>query len=355
MNNRTLTTWNDLRRRWQPPIAAALTVIAALLAPITADHAAARTENPKANAQAIRESPPYWAYVVNPPAHASVAQDKPADTTPRHIPGSTAVFTTAQTQDFFRPPDWYPSEHPAMPEIVSRGKAPDVFACGYCHLPNGQGRPENSSLAGLPARYIVQQLADFQSGLRKSSEPRHGPTNAMIANETKANEAEIKAAAAYFAQLKPRPWIRVVETGTIPQTHIAGWMLVASDTGEMEPIGQRIIETPENLERTELRDGHSGFIAYVPIDSIKKGQALAATGGAGKTRRCANCHGRDLKGIGNVPGLAGRSPSYIVRQLYDIQSGARAGAATQKMKPTVAHLTVADMISIAAYTASLNP
>jgi len=307
----------------------------------------------------VRESPPYWAYVVNPPAGAAAVPAKTPDTTPRHVPGSTAAFTLAQTTDLFAPPDWHPTDHPAMPEIVSRGRAPDVFACGYCHLPNGQGRPENSSLTGLPAAYIIQQLADFKSGLRKSSEPKHGPTSAMIAYETKANEREIQAAAEYFFALKPRPWIRVVETDTVPKTHVAGWMLVATEPAEngpaeMEPIGERIIETPENLERTELRDDHSGFVAYVPVGSIKRGKALT-TANPNKTLRCAACHGNDLRGLANVPALAGRSPSYIVRQLYDIQNGARAGVAVQKMKPAIAKLTVDDMAAIAAYAASLKP
>jgi cytochrome c553 len=281
------------------------------------------------------------------------------------VPDSEAEFTQGQIADMFQPPDWHPAEHAAMPEIVSRGRAPEVFACGYCHLPNGQGRPENASLAGLPAAYIVQQLADFKNGLRKSSEPKHGPTSAMIAYETKATDKEILAAAGYFAALKPKPWIRVVETDTVPETHVAGWMLVANNPAEIhssaigpavqtEPIGQRIIETPENLERTELRDDHSGFIAYVPVGSIKKGEALTIAN-PDKTLRCAACHGPDLKGLGNVPALAGRSPSYIVRQLYDIQSGARAGAAVQKMKPAIAKLTVDDMAAIAAYVASLRP
>jgi cytochrome c553 len=131
-------------------------------------------------------------------------------------------------------------------------------------------------------------------------------------------------------------------------------MLVALDTGESEPIGQRIVETPENLERTELRDDRSGFVAYVPLDSVRKGEALAK-GGSSKALRCATCHGRELQGKGKVPALAGRSPSYIVRQLYDIQSGARTGAAVQPMKPVVADMTIDDMIALAAYTASLKP
>jgi cytochrome c553 len=264
------------------------------------------------------------------------------------------VFTTAQVGDFFNPPDWHPGGHPAMPKIVAHGRAPDVFACGYCHLPNGQGRPENSSLAGLSAAYIVQQLADFKKGLRKSSEPRHAPTNAMIKNETKANDREIQAAAKYFAALKPRPWIRAVETETVPQTQVAGWMLVPIGGGRMEPIGERIIETPENMERTELRDDQSGFVAYVPVGSIRKGAALAS-GASSKTLRCATCHGMGLRGRDNVPALAGRSPSYIVRQLYDIQSGARAGVSVYAMKEVVAKLTVDDMAALAAYCASLKP
>jgi len=74
-----------------------------------------------------------------------------------------------------------------------------------------------------------------------------------------------------------------------------------------EPIGLRIIETPENLERTELRDDASGFIAYVPVGSIKKGESLVRTGDSGKTVPCASCHGESLKGAGNAPPIAGRS------------------------------------------------
>jgi cytochrome c553 len=242
-----------------------------------------------------------------------------------------------------------------MPGVVEHGRKPEVFACGYCHLPNGQGRPENSSLAGLPADYIVEQMEEFKRGRRKSSEPKLKPVAFMIAYETKSNDGEIQAAAAYFSGLKPKRWIHVVETKTVPKTHVAGWMRVASEGSGTEPIGERIIETPENLEQTELRNDASGFIAYVPVGSIKRGKALVTTGGAGKTIPCATCHAADLRGMGIVPSIAGRSPSYIVRQLYDMQSGARTGEKTQLMKAPVANLTIPDMVSIAAYAASLPP
>ena len=202
--------------------------------------------------------PPAWAYVINPP---STAPSSPPDQQTHHVPDSNEAFTTAQTQDLFTAPDWHSGDHPPMPEIVSHGRKPDIFACGYCHLPNGLGRPENASLAGLSAGYIIHQVTDFRSGARKSSEPRHLPTTNMITHETMATPQEIAAAARYFAGLPRKSWIRVIETNTVPKTHISGWMLVADIPVATEPIGERIIEIPEDLQRTELRDDTSGFTA----------------------------------------------------------------------------------------------
>jgi cytochrome c553 len=176
----------------------------------------------------------------------------------------------------------------------------------------------------------------------------------MITHETKATRQEIAAAAKYFAGLPCTPWIRVIETNTVPKTHISGWMLAADTPAATEPIGQRIIEMPEDLERTEFRDDSSGFIAYVPEGSLKRGKQLVTTRPDGKTA-CAKCHGASLQGDGNVPPIAGRSPSYIVRQLFDMQSGARSGAASLQMRRQVGKLSVDDMIAIAAYLASLKP
>lgn len=296
------------------------------------------------------ELPPPWAYAVNPPGTASV----PDDGTQRHVPGSTRTFTLTEIRNLFKVPDWHPDGHPPMPEIVDSGSKPGVFACGFCHLPNGLGRPENSSLAGLPASYIVQQVHDFKSGARKSSEPASLPINLMIAVANAVHDEDLKIAAEYFAALKPQPWIRVIETGTVPKTRVNGWMLVEAEGGGTEAIGNRIIEMPENLERTELRDATSGFLAYAPPGSVKKGEGLAA-GNGGKTAACAICHGPGLKGLGPVPALAGRSPSYIVRQLYDIKHGTRNGAWAELMKPVVEQLSEEDMVAIAAYTASLAP
>ena len=176
----------------------------------------------------------------------------------------------------------------------------------------------------------------------------------MIAIAKGMTDDETRAAAEYFGSMKWTPWIKVVEADTVPKTRIAGGMFLKIEGGETEPIGDRIIETPGGCRGApkSLRNPRSGFIAYVPPGSVKKGEALVTTGGGGKTTQCGVCHGADLKGLGPVPGIAGRSPSYMVRQLYDMQQGIRKGVWADLMKPVVANLTNADMLAIAAYTAS---
>ena len=306
----------------------------------------------QAASAAIAQKTPYWAYVLNPPSSGT----PPEDQSQRHVPNSSASFTFAQTQDYFRVADWHPEAHPLMPAIVSAGRKPDVYACAFCHLPNGQGKPENSSLAGLPAGYIINQVAEFKSTARKSSEPEHIPSAKMISSAAaNATAEEVQAAARYFSSIKPKPWIRVVESRTVPKTRADHFMLVAIPNGGNEPIGHRIIEMAEDRERTELRDDASSFVAYVPAGSLTLGKILVTSGANGRTVPCNVCHGASLRGNQEVPGIAGRSPSYVFRQLYDMKSGARHGALVVQMKPVVYRLSDDDMIDIAAYLASLKP
>ena len=307
---------------------------------------------------AATEPPPPWAYGFTtpvgeqasaPPAAAPVKDDG----TLRHVPGSTLAFTLTQIRNNAGPADWYPSDHPAMPPIVAQGrKEANVWACSLCHYPNGKGRPENAGVAGLPTSYFIQTMNDFKNGARKSADSRKANTNLMIGFAKAMTDDEIKAAAEYFGSMKWTPWIKVVETNTVPKTRIAGGMFLKVEGNEKELIAKRIIEAPDNTEGTELlRDDHSGFTAYVPVGSLKKGEALA-NGGGGKTIACANCHGADLQGLGPVPGIASRSPSYLARQLYDMQHGERHGVWTELMKPVVAKLTADDMLAIVAYVSS---
>jgi len=300
---------------------------------------------------------PAWAYNVPDPPPAGAPAAPPAqDPSPKKLPGSDAAFTLAQIRDRFGPADWYPGDHPAMPEIVAKGRRPDVLACALCHYPNGRGRPENAAVSALPVEYFIQTMNDFKNGVRKSAEPRKANTNTMITIAKGMSDDDIRTAAGYFAAMPWTPWIKVVEAEMVPKTVNQGGMFVRIEGAPpaTEPLAQRIVEMPENTEQTELRNPRSGFVAYVPVGSIKKGEALATTGG-GRTVNCHVCHGPGLKGLGPVPGLAGRSPSYMVRQMYDMQQGARKGVWTDLMRPVLAKLTNEDLVAIAAYSASLAP
>jgi cytochrome c553 len=293
---------------------------------------------------------PAWAYPWVPDFKVA-----PADDVPRHVPESDQSFTITQERNLFFVPDWHPEEHPPMPDVVAHGRMPDVRACGSCHRAAGTGGPENASLAGLPAAYIIQQIEDYKSGARKFAGPQRAPSVLMMAIAKASNEEEIKSAAAYFASLKPKSNIKVIETDTVPVTQIARVFYMQVKDGGTEPIGERIIETPVDAVQFEHRDTRSQFIAYVPKGSIARGEVLAKAGGAGVTTACITCHGPDLKGVATIPGIAGRSPSYLVRQLYDFQQHARAGTVGAQMLPVVEKLSHDDMISLAAYAASLTP
>ena len=191
----------------------------------TAIALAGQRVNPKADVAAAGFPPPSWAYPANPPDYVA-----PPDTgVPQHVPNSTVALTLTQIRDLFTPPDWHPEDHPAMPPIVGQGRKPSVWACGYCHLPTGWGKPENANVANL------------------------------------------------------------------------------------------------------------------------------VTTGGGKTVQCTICHGADLRGIGPIPAIAGRSAIYTFRQLYDFKAGVRQGAWSAMMKPAVKNLTMDDMIAIVAYASSRMP
>jgi cytochrome c553 len=265
-------------------------------------------------------------------------------------PGSKLAVTRKQINDRYNIPDWFPEMYPAMPRIVQYGNSDtEVRACGLCHLPTGTGHDESAYVAGLPVNYFIRQVEDYKNGNR-------GGSGTMVTIANNISDEELQAAAEYFADLKPRPWVRLVETDTVPRTYVKGGnkRLLHPDGGN-EPIGNRIISVPEDEEMVLNRDPRLGFVAMVPPGSIAKGQELATTGGGGKTIACTSCHGPDLKGIGDIPPLAGRHPTYIVRQMWAIKHGERKGPSNAMMVPAVQNLTEEDMLAIAAYAASLEP
>ena len=293
-----------------------------------------------------------WAYPVpdtNPPPAGDAKEVK-------RLPGSTKSYTQAQIDDQLNPPDWFPQEHAPLPDIVQHGF--QVQACGSCHLMSGHGHPESATLAGLPVEYMMRQMHDFKSGARKDPMVYEPSQRAARMNGIAKGlpDEDMRKAVEFFAALKPAVWYKVEEAQTVPKTWVnGGRMRFALPGGATEPLGNRIVTLPQDPARVESRDPHSGFIAYVPPGSLKKGEALVKTGGSGKTIACEICHGEGLKGLGDVPRLAGIHPIYIVRQLYNFQIGANSSTAGAQMKKVAEKLTEDDMISIAAYAGSLAP
>jgi cytochrome c553 len=288
---------------------------------------------------------PSWAFQV-------IGGSLPAETPePKSIPGSTRKYTPKEIDDLTSPPDWFPESHPPAPEPVVKGR-PGVLACGGCHLMSGLGHPESADLTGYTAGYLTQTMADFKSGARPDFAARmNGIAKAL-------SDDEIRQISAWFASLPRRRFVRVVEAATVPKTFVGQGRMRFIDPaakGQTEPIGARIITLPEDQELARLRDPRSGFVAYVPPGSIARGKALAETGGNGRTVACATCHGEGLKGLGNVPRLAGVHPIYLVRQLYLFREGARKGADAALMTKPTARLTDADIIDLSAYAGSLSP
>jgi cytochrome c553 len=91
------------------------------------------------------------------------------------------------------------------------------------------------------------------------------------------------------------------------------------------------------------------------MGSLGGGKTLVTTGGGGKTQACSGCHGAKLQGADDVPGIAGRSPVYIARQIYSFKNNVRKGPMAEIMKNVVGKLSDDDVIAVSSYVSSLNP
>ena len=312
-------------------------------------------QQPPAPAGPVPPGLPDWAYTPPVPGAAPAPSALPADDNAVvRIPGTDRTFTRGELRATKETMDWFPTErHGTAPDIVRVGKPPAVRQCTLCHLPDGAGRPENAPVSALHPVYFMQQMQDYRNGLRKSADPRKGNTNNMIAFAKATTPEEDLAAAEYFAQQPYPRRMKIVESKTAPKVRLQGGMhmaIPASEGGGMEPLrANDIVEVPDDNMRAEARDTHLGFTAYVAPGTLNKGKQAASK------YQCTVCHGANLEGIGPVPPLAGRSPSYIVRQLFDMKTGARRGPWAELMKPVVDAMSVQDMTVVAAFAASVQP
>jgi cytochrome c553 len=244
-----------------------------------------------------------------------------------------------------------PAIPPGVPAIVAAGKGEMVRPCATCHTPSGMGQPESANLRGLPVNYFVTQMQAFRDGTRKG--PRAG---AMAGFAKGMTEEEYKEVASYYANLKPASWTVVNESSDAPKstvTRISQRVRAAADGGT-EAVGARILEMAVNPAAVRTAQ-ENAFVAYAPPGSIQRGQVLATTGGKGVTMACSGCHGANLQGAGDVPGIGGRSPVYIARQLYTFKADLRNEPDSDQMKQVVAKLSNDDIVAIGAYVGSRNP
>jgi cytochrome c553 len=246
--------------------------------------------------------------------------------------------------------DWHPEDRKGtLPDVARYGKQ-GVRQCTLCHLPDGSGRPENAPISSYHPTYFLQQMQDFRDGLRKSADPRKANTNTMIGFAKATTREEDMAIAQYFSQQPYPRRIKVVESKTAPKVRLQGGMHMAipmNEGGGMEPIkADDIVEIPDDNLRAEARDTHGTWTAYVAPGTLNRGKQLATK------YQCATCHGANLEGIGPVPPLAGRSPSYTMRQLFDMKTGARRGPWSALMKSIVTSMSVQEMAAVSAFAAS---
>ncbi len=242
-----------------------------------------------------------------------------------------------------------PTAPAGVPQIVVAGKGDAVRPCNTCHTPSGMGQPESANIRGLNADYFARQMHDFANGMRGG--PRSG---AMVGFAKGLTDDEIKQLAAYYAGLKQVRWTNLSESDVVPKTIIGrNSQRARIDGADPEPIGKRIVEFVNNPAAVrQMAD--PAFIAFVPPGSLALGRTIATTGG-GKAEACTGCHGDKLQGEDDVPGLAGRSPVYIARQIYSFKNGIRKGPLADIMKGVVAKLSDDEVIGVASYIAQQDP
>jgi cytochrome c553 len=202
---------------------------------------------------------------------------------------------------------------PAMPKAVTTGKP---LPCMQCHLANGGSHPESAAIAGLSVNYIIEQVHAFRDGERADVR-----TGRMVQVAKTISEADLKAAAEYYAAIGPerQKWIKTVVSNEVPKGPApfgGGGFRYHAPEGGMEPLPVgRVIETAEDDDLVRARDQiDGGFLQYVNAEDLALGEKIAADG------KCA----RKDKNVA-------------------------------VMKPIVAKLSDREMVAVAAYLGSKSP
>lgn len=179
--------------------------------------------------------------------------------------------------------------------LAMQGDGTALPACAMCHGANGEGNVAAGfpRLAGLSRHYLIEQLDAFADGSRQSP--------SMQAFASHLSHDERSQLATYFSSL-PGPAYR---------------------------------DPP-------------------PLSSLRpsnRGEWLALRGdGAHDVPACAQCHGVDGAGVGDVfPPLAGQSAAYLRNQLHAWRHGLRNPGPLALMPAVAWRLSASDIDAVAAY------
>jgi cytochrome c553 len=158
---------------------------------------------------------------------------------------------------------------------------------------------------------------------------------------------DLRAAAEYFSALEPVSHSRVVEAARVPRA-VEFAFVQRFLPGPRVPVGQRIVEGPDDMTAHELRDPNEHYTAWVPPRSLARGRRLVEHGAPG-VPACVSCHTADLVGIG------GASPTMLARQLFGFRSHARNDPGAAPMQAVAGGMTDAQIIAAAAYVGAHRP
>ena len=255
---------------------------------------------------------------------------------PRHLDETAASYSLVDIRDGHNVIDWFPGDHPApMPDIIAHGPkrlGDTARGCGSCHLPNGKGRPENAQPGGLPytlhhsparrfpsrfsAKRRLAQAEHVHDGESRDVDERRG--------DSRRRRLLLRREMEYALGARRRDRPRAKNTHCREPLHRGGERADRTNrwTDHRSPCGRRAGRalSQSSFGMGRLRSGREH----------REGKTLVTTGGTmmvgretipGKTTACAGCHGPDLMGTADVPPIAGRSPSYLARQLYDFSRG----------------------------------
>jgi cytochrome c553 len=192
------------------------------------------------------------------------------------------------------------SQTSAAPNVSAQGLKAKTDYCKTCHGIDGQGFRGSfpmPRLAGQQPEYLANQLQAFIDRRR---------TNPVMFNVAHVLDPEmVKALAAYFKDLNPRP------LGVGPKSVPA--------------------------------EGKKLYVEGVPSANVPP---------------CASCHGADAKGADAFPRLAGQLPDYIQRKLtnWDKERGQKKDEPDNSsiMQPIAHNLTDAQIKAVAAYVSQLD-